>query len=148
MLLLLQRVTDTDDVCPSCGAFATLNPTTGFCAKCSKGHCYRCGDPSTTSLCQSCRRIRWLEVNAESIEDHLLGGLTLKQAIEEVADAIRPTCIICGKPIHRGTNGRHFICTSTPECRRARRRYKYLIYDKGYSKESAIEMITNGRQDD
>ena len=141
--------TDSIEVCPSCGDFSELIPATGFCATCTGNTCRRCGDPlDSGSYCNDCRRIRWLEKNAEAIEDNLLRGLSLRQSILQVADSIRPTCIICNEPIPRGTNGRHFICTKNVQCRQARRRYRYLVYDKGYSKEAAIEAITNGRQDD
>jgi hypothetical protein len=140
--------TEHNEVCPSCGAVTKLNDATGFCRDCSRDYCDRCGDPSPTTLCVSCRRIRWLETNAEAIEDQLLDGLTFRRAVLVVANSIRPTCIICEEPINRGTSGRHFICSKHAECRKARRRYKYLIYDKGYSKDAAIEVILQGRQDD
>ena len=144
----MQSQTAQVEVCPSCGEFAKLITTTGWCKSCSGSYCNRCGDPANgTSYCNYCRKIRWLERNAETIEDYMLEGQSFKEACLSVANVIRPNCIICDEPIERGTSGRHFICTKHPECRKARRRYRYLIYDKGYSKELAIEAITNGRQD-
>jgi hypothetical protein len=65
-----------------------------------------------------------------------------RSAIIEVHATYKATCIICGEPIKHGTHGRHFICTTTTECKKARRRYKYLIYDKGFTKEAALQAIT------
>ena len=141
----------TLEVCPSCGDFGILNPQTGWCTSCSNEHqpvCNRCGTPvEVGSLCWECRRLTWLETNAERIEDKLLDGQSLRESIKDVHDEIRSSCIICGNPIRRGTNGRHFICNNSPQCKKARRRYKYLMYDKGYSKARAIEMVIGGKED-
>ena len=117
------------EFCPDCGEFVDqLNEWTGFCYNCT---------PSTQSRVE-----RWLIKYADTVEYVMqVQGITAKLAIIEVHATYKATCIICDEPIKHGTHGRHFICSSTPECRKARRRYKYAIYEKGMSKEDALALI-------
>ena len=125
------------EFCPDCGEFVDeLNEWTGFCFDCT---------PSThpPQIAPLSRVERYLTRYAEVIE-HIMQvqNTTARLAIVEVHATYRATCIICHNPIKHGTHGRHFICNSTPECKKARRRYKYLIYDKGFTKEAALAAIT------
>jgi hypothetical protein len=88
-----------------------------------------------------CKRLRWLERNAEAIEAMMMEGLSVRAAIAAVSSNNRPTCLCCGGVIRHGTRDRHFFCRKHPECRRMRRRYKYLVYDKRYSKEKALNLV-------
>jgi hypothetical protein len=47
-------------------------------------------------------------------------------------------CVICEEVIEHATQGRHFLCNKHPRCKRARRYYKYLRFEKGLDKEQAI----------
>jgi hypothetical protein len=120
------------EFCTECGEFFdTLNEWTGWCAECSQ------------STQPPSRVERWLIRYADTVEYVMqVQCITAKLAIIEVHAAYKATCIICGAPIKHGTHGRHFLCNSTPECKKARRRYKYLIYDKGLTKEAALAAIT------
>jgi DNA-directed RNA polymerase subunit M/transcription elongation factor TFIIS len=124
------------EFCPDCGEFVDptqMNEGTGFCFNCT---------PSLQSSITLSRIERWLAKYAEDIESEMQAtNSTARLAIISVLDAHRATCIICGNHIKHGTYGRHFICNSTPICRKARRRYKYLIYDKGLTKEAALAVI-------
>lgn len=119
-------------MCPDCGEFVDkLDEWTGFCFNCT---------PSTQPLS---RVERWLIKYADTVEYVMQEQhITAKLAIIEVHATYKATCIICHAPIKHGTHGRHFICSATPECRKARRRYKYLIYEKGLDKQEALAAIT------
>jgi predicted RNA-binding Zn-ribbon protein involved in translation (DUF1610 family) len=124
------------EFCPDCGNFVdALNETTGFC--------YDCTPLSQQTPQPEASRIeRWLMKYADTIEFVMQKEqTTAKLAILEVHATYRATCIICNRQIRHGTHGRHFICNSTPACKKARRRYKYLIYDKGFTKEEATAAI-------
>lgn len=117
------------EFCPNCGNdVEELDSFTGWCSECT---------PTEATP----RRIAWLEKNADKIEDRMMQGLTVAQAISVVREDNRPTCLCCGDPIYHGTAGRHFFCKKRPECRKARRRYKYLVYDKGMSKSAALNVV-------
>lgn len=122
------------EFCPDCGDFVdALNEQTGFCFSCT---------PSAQSLIVPTRLEKWLTKNAELIECTMRDyTITAKQAILYVSTEHRARCVICNRIIRHGTYGRHFICNTTPECKKARRRYKYLIYDKGFTKEEALQQI-------
>jgi len=124
----------TLQICPDCGEFVDeLNEQTGWCFNCS---------PSAHHNSVS-RVERWLIRYADTVEFVMqVQSITAKLAIIEVHATYKATCIICHSPIKHGTHGRHFLCNSTPECKKARRRYKYLIYDKGLTKEAALAAIT------
>jgi len=122
------------EFCTECGQFVDqLNEWTGWCKDCSLST-----QPNPVSRVE-----RWLIKYADTVEYVMQEQrITAKLAIIEVHATYKATCIICDEPIKHGTHGRHFICSSTPECRKARRRYKYLIYEKGFTKESALAAIT------
>jgi hypothetical protein len=123
------------DFCPDCGEFVNpkeMNEQTGFCLSCSPS-----AHPPISRI------ERWLIKYADTVEYVMqVQQTTAKLAIVEVHSTYRATCIICNVPIKHGTHGRHFICNTTIECKKARRRYKYLLYDKGYTKEAALAAIT------
>jgi len=124
------------EFCPDCGEFIDpkeVNELTGYCVSCT---------PLTHSNSPS-RTERWLIKYADTVEYVMqMQNTTAKLAIIEVHATYKATCIICHNPIKHGTHGRHEMCNATPECRKARRRYKYLLYDKGYTKEAALAAIT------
>ena len=130
------------EFCPSCGDFVDhLDIESGWCVDCTGPTL-----SSNTALVAS-RIERWLAKFADTIEDVMQReSLTARVAIAYVATNYKAICIICLQPIKHGTYGRHFICNSTPECKKSRRRYKYLVYDKGYTKQAAIAVIV--QQDD
>ena len=131
------------EFCPDCGEFVNeLNEWTGFCFDCT---------PSThpSQITPPSRIERWLIKYADHVEYVMqVQHTSAKLAIVEVHATYRATCIICHSPIKHGTHGRHFICNATTECKKARRRYKYLIYDKGFTKEAALAAITPHRSDE
>lgn len=136
-------------VCPNCGEFVKrLFVATGWCQNCTlkyrdNSHCGMCGTElfaSEVAICTKCKRELWLERNASLLDNWIMQGLTFRQAVVVVLERNRPTCLNCGEPIKHGTNGRHLLCTRTPECRRARRRYKYLVYEKGVEKDIALRV--------
>ena len=122
-----------NEVCPLCGAFVDeLNEESGWCYDCSP----------TPHITES-RVEKWLTKNADDIEEYMfVANCSAKQAIAILVSTYKAQCLICGKVIRHGTYGRHFLCNTTIECRRARRRYKYLLYDKGFTKSQAIRAIT------
>lgn len=130
-----------NEFCPKCGEFADeLNERTGFCFECT---------PSVHTKSEPASRVeRWLIKYADHVEYVMqVQQITAKLAIVEVHATYKATCIICNGPIKHGTHGRHFLCNTHPECKKARRRYKYLIYDKGFTKEAALEAITPQERD-
>jgi hypothetical protein len=131
----------TLQICPSCGEFVdALNEWTGWCKDCTPSIHQTNTNPHPLVVS---RVERWLIRYADTVEYVMQEqGITAKLAIIEVHATYKATCIICGSPIKHGTHGRHFLCNSTPECKQARRRYKYLIYTKGSTKEAALAAIT------
>jgi len=87
------------------------------------------------------RRTAWLERNADKIEDYMLRGIPLSDAMKMVRRDNRPVCLCCGDVILYGTGGRHLFCNKRVECRKMRRRYKYLVYDKGLDKDTALNVV-------
>jgi len=126
-----------NEFCTECGQFVDrLNEWTGWCKDCS------------LSTQPPSRVERWLIKYADHVEYVMQEQqITAKLAIIEVHATYKATCIICNGPIKHGTHGRHFLCNTHPECKKARRRYKYLIYDKGFTKEAALEAITPQERD-
>jgi hypothetical protein len=123
----------------------SLNPITGWCISCSKTDaniCLICGrETNGATYCATHRRSAWLERNADKIEDYIEKGYTVTESISKVRESNRPVCLSCGGVIEHGTGGRHFFCNKHDKCRKARRRYKYLIYDKGFNKEDALNVV-------
>lgn len=114
-------------MCPNCGEFTDqFNSDTGWCTDCT---------PPIP------RFEKWLTKYEENIEDLMQEGLSAQEAITKLLEKYRAVCIVCRDDIPHGTFGRHFICSKNPECKKARRRYKYLIYDKGLNKRDALEQV-------
>ena len=127
------------EFCPDCGEFVDeLNEWTGFCFDCTPST----HPPQTPNQAPPSRIERWLIKYADHVEYVMqVQHTTARLAIVEVHATYKATCVICHNPIRHGTHGRHFICNATTECKKARRRYKYLIYDKGFTKEAALAAI-------
>lgn len=68
----------------------------------------------------------------------LTDNITAKDAIRIIVQNGKPACQICGDEMPHTTSGRHFFCTKRPECRKARRYYRYLVYEKGIEKDHAL----------
>jgi hypothetical protein len=112
------------EVCPRCGDFTKyLMSETGWCKECTKL------SDSRISL--------FLVANADHIEHYLAEGLSLREAIKRVATDVKPTCVICGKPMSRAKRNA-VICRRTERCRYTARRYAYLYSRKGYTKAEAL----------
>jgi hypothetical protein len=123
------------ELCPSCGDFVKeLNPITGFCSDCS---------PQSVTL----NAELWLATNGDAIEHYIAQGNDLSRAIDKVYNRVRPTCVVCAKPISHAPRTAIF-CRRTKECRRYSRRYIYLYTKKGFSKTEALaivlEQVTGG----
>ena len=144
------------EVCSSCGKFVeSLNEYTGWCASCSLDDpaskvCASCGKPFAgerwRKLCKGCRKELWFKRNAFVLEEALLTGTTLVEAIELVLEENRPYCIVCGNAIKGGKNGALF-CTTKKRCRTAARYFRYLLYEKQIQRAPALErtLIRHGR---
>jgi hypothetical protein len=128
------------EVCPNCGNFVDhLNEVDGFCGACSENE----KSPSSTkSLLHTESRIeRWLTTNADTIEDTMVRyEISANEAIRIIAQYTpeNATCACCGSEVK---HVRHdsFFCNKTDKCKKARRYYKYLTYEKGLDKEEAFE---------
>src|SRR4029077_14316321 len=104
------------EFCPDCGEFVDeLNEQTGFC--------YNCTQSAHSSTPVVSRLEKWLCKYADTIEEEMrscdIGAI---EAIANVLSSHQATCMICDRIIKHGTFGRHFICSSTPQCKKARRR--------------------------
>jgi hypothetical protein len=127
-----------DELCPNCGNFvAELNEITGFCSNCNTA---AVGTSSKKSPHSSPNRLElWLRDNAARIEGAMIDyNLKAKYAIKIVIAQEAVVCSICGDVINHATPGRHFLCDKKPQCKRARRYYKYLRFEKGVEKDQAI----------
>lgn len=133
------------ELCPSCGEFTdTLVEKTGWCRLCSfAGHgtggvfCEGCGNVRYSNPCSSCKEQNWLATNADAIERYIIAGLSFKEAAARVREEQAPICVNCGDKI-KGTIFALF-CTKKPECRRAKRIYRYK---RDYHKLSVHEALT------
>lgn len=127
------------ELCPSCGNFVdSLLETTGFCETCSNGvGVFLVKTPTPSAKAQ--RLELWLRENADIIEDIMLAdNITAKDAIRILAQDAVPVCQVCGDEMPHTTPGRHIFCTKKEECRKARRYYRYLVYEKGIEKDHAL----------
>lgn len=141
------------EYCPSCGEFYTtdeFNYTTGWCVSCSssvdssKEHAAALGKTPAFNLTSELNE--WLLRHADHIEHFMLTQqITAEQAVILVRADLRPTCGVCGSQVPHG-NTRTIFCSKTTQCRRAKRRYKYLYQTKGLSKAQALAQITNELQ--
>lgn len=81
----------------------------------------------------------WLTKHADTIEDIMLAdNITAKDAIRILVQDDKPVCQVCGDEMPHTTAGRHVFCTKKEECRKARRYYRYLVYEKGIAKDHAL----------
>jgi hypothetical protein len=116
------------EICPNCGEFVLeLNPITGFCFECS---------PVVASYSVS----SWLATNGDALDHYIAQGNDLARAIDKVYNRVRPTCVVCAKPISHAPRTAIF-CRRTRECRRYSRRYIYLYTRKGLSKTEALAIV-------
>jgi len=131
------------EFCPDCGEFvASLNDITGFCENCT---------PSTAVVpskkeggTTAVNRSKWLNTNADKIEATMQNyNINASAAIKVIAAQSAVVCICCGEFIPHATAGRHFLCNKNPQCKRARRYYKYLHYEKGVEPEQALVTAIN-----
>lgn len=137
----LARLDQFSELCPSCGEFVDeLNEQTGFCVSCSNGvGVFEEKGPTPIKSVKAERLELWLTENADTIEDLMLAdNITAKEAIKLIVQNEKPTCQVCGDEMPHTTAGRHIICTKKPECRKARRYYRYLVYERGIEKEHAL----------
>lgn len=139
----LSELTETNELCPNCGNFVDyLNELTGFCVSCSSGvGVFDEKAPTPNAKNKRAQRLElWLTENADIIEDIMLAeNKTAKEAIKLIVQDGKPTCQCCGDEMPHTTAGRHMICTKRPECRKARRYYRYLVYEKNVNKEVALD---------
>lgn len=106
---------------------------TGWCGACSNMEPHTYIKPNQ-------RFENWLTKNANDIEDLMqLLDLKASEAIRIITADNPPEsiCAICGNNVKR-TRHQNFFCSSTPECLKARRYYKYLVYEKNTDKEDAF----------
>lgn len=138
---LLNPVPELNELCPSCGNFVDyLIESTGFCGSCSIGVGVFDDKVPTPIKSEKAQRLElWLTENADTIEDIMLSdNLTAKEAIRLIVQNGKPTCQCCGDEMPHTTAGRHIFCTKKPQCRKARRYYRYLVYEKNVSKGDAL----------
>ena len=83
-------------------------------------------------MCSTCRAEVWLEEHIDAIEEYLILGCDVKDAIAQVKKDNKRYCRNCGDIIDKGN-----FCTTRVECRRAYTRFRRK-YSKGISKETAI----------
>lgn len=106
----------------------------------SDGWCGGCSDENPTPTKPESRLEKWLTDNANEIEDLMrLLNLDAVEAITIIAveNKIVATCAICGSHVKR-TRHQNFFCSNTEQCLKARRYYKYLVYEKNTDKEDAF----------
>lgn len=133
-------VKDEQEVCPNCGKFVDALTDSGWCGACTKS-------PAPSNRIKhkkhkESRIERWLTNNADTIESLMtLYKIPPTEAIRIVAleDAPASTCALCGSEVSR-TRHQNFFCSKNLSCRKARRYYKYLIYDKGFNKPDAFTL--------
>jgi hypothetical protein len=105
-----------DEVCPNCGEFVeTVNEITGFCISCSN-------DVGVFSERKAPTNISAIDLNN----------------LDSLLELTTVICKCCGEAIPRATPDRHFFCKKNEICRKARRYYAYLIYEKGIDKDNAL----------
>jgi hypothetical protein len=135
----INAIPELNELCPSCGNFVdALYESTGFCESCSNG----VGVFDIKTPTPNAKQIRlelWLTENADTIEDVMLAdNITAKDAIRILAQNDKPVCQICGDDMPHTTPGRHVFCKKREGCRKARRYYSYLVYEKGIEKDHAL----------
>ena len=141
-----------DSFCPGCGKYKALVELIGLCIDCCKERfpnhavCANCGkiEPrgQFRTLCNYCQRNKWFEENANALESYMRAGLTYSMAVVKVMFDNRPTCFCCADKIKGGNKGKDTFCTSKAECRREARYYKFLVLNKGKTREEALEIIS------
>jgi predicted RNA-binding Zn-ribbon protein involved in translation (DUF1610 family) len=136
--LSLTHSTQNEELCPNCGNFVNeLNEVSGFCLDCSPNGVGFSGKKPEFSRLEN-----WLHKNASVIEETMLArNQAAKVVIREIMLNSKAVCVICGSNIDHGTKDRHKICRKTPQCKKARRYYSYLKYEKGMTPEKALEAV-------
>lgn len=81
--------------------------------------------------------------NADAVERYMHAGLTYGMAVIKVMFDNRPSCFSCGDKIKGGRKGKDQFCTSRSECRKEARYYKFLLLNKGYTRQKALEIISD-----
>jgi hypothetical protein len=135
-LSLLDSLREINELCPNCGNFVdSLNDVTGFCGSCSGvGEFTQSPTPNDKAL----RLELWLTEKSDIIESVMLTDrVTAKVAIKKLAQDSVPRCQCCNEPMPHTTAGRHIFCSKNDKCKKARRYYKYLVYEKGIDKDEA-----------
>jgi len=132
-------------VCPNCGEFTdVLLEKTGWCRSCSyfgTGRtsilCDGCGKERYSNPCSSCKQTDWLKRNADALERYIIAGLSFREAEKRIREEQSPICVNCGDRIKGSSDA--FFCTKRPECRRAKRIYRYK---RDYKKLSIPDALT------
>jgi hypothetical protein len=130
-----------NEFCPNCGNFVNVLGENGFCADCGG---FPQGKPKIFPLSfkKKLWLEKWLQSHAEQIESVMVThSVSARSAIQAVASDTTARCILCNRVIEHGTYGRHFLCTRNLECRKARRFYKYLRYEKNLTKDAALTRV-------
>lgn len=137
----MEAIFNLDSLCPNCGEFVDeLDEVTGFCDSCSNNGVGSLNEKGPTPLAKAKKIELWLQANADRIESLMLAdNVTAKFAIRELMQEDKPRCKTCGDDMPHTTAGRHMFCTKKPECRKARRYYRYLVYEKNTKKAKALE---------
>lgn len=137
----MEAIFNLNSLCPNCGEFVDeLDDVTGFCNSCSNNGVGSLDEKDPTPTAKAKKIELWLHENADRIESFMLAeNVNARFAIRELMQEDKPRCLICGNDMPHTTSGRHMFCTKQPECRKARRYYRYLVYEKNESKEKALE---------
>lgn len=144
--------TEFDEFCPECGGWKPLIADTGWCLACTRRHfpdrcyCENCtqefnGRGQIRRFCQRCEKLGWEERNADKLERYIGIGLTYELARARVAYDNRPVCNCCGNKIARGNPDKDLFCKTTPECRKAARRYKWFKENRSMTRDEALAAV-------
>lgn len=144
---------DEIDFCPSCGKEDVIHEVTGWCYPCSGVapplYCEQCNRPikeNNGKLCDSCKYMRWLERNANKIEQIMATfELSAGKAKRAVRANNRPICLCCGNPIKGGQRGKNYFCTKTKACKTGRNSYHYYTF-RGYKDALERAMVAATRE--
>lgn len=126
-----------NEVCPNCGKFVDSLNDDGWCGDCSG----ESPTPSKSLNGTESRLERWLNTNADTIEEIMVAReITAIEAIRIIAQDTPTvaTCAVCGSEADHVRHDK-FFCSKTQACLKARRYYKYLVYEKGMSKTDAFD---------
>lgn len=140
-------------LCAECGEFVgKLHSRTGWCLTCTAliknndPNCTECGREKDhvgnkgKLECTYCNLEGWLADNADHLEHYMTKGHSLSKAIDLLRLEVRPHCASCGAVMGR-TRRNAVFCHRTERCRKAVRKYKYLIYDKNLPPSHALAVV-------